>query len=44
MFDEEELSDYEKDFNQIGIKSKEQQKNLLDFFYTLGTIIYNTNV
>lgn len=44
MFDDKELSDYEKDFKGLGITKTEEQKNLLNFFYTLGTIIYNTNV
>lgn len=41
MFNEEELVEYEKDFTQLDITSKEEQKKILEFFYTLGTIIYN---
>ena len=41
-FNEEELLEYEKDFTKIGISSQEEQKNILEFFYTLGIIIYNT--
>lgn len=40
MFNEEELIEYEKDFTQLDIISKEEQKKILEFFYTLGTIIY----
>lgn len=41
MFNEEELIEYEKDFTQLGIISEEEQKKVLEFFYTLGTVIYN---
>ena len=41
MFNEEELIEYEKDFTQLGITSQEEQKKVLEFFYTLGTFIYN---
>ena len=41
MFYEEELIEYEKDFTQLGIISEEEQKKVLEFFYTLGTVIYN---
>ena len=41
MFNEEELVEYEKDFTQLDITSKEEQKKIVEFFYTLGTIIYN---
>lgn len=40
-FNEPELLEYEKDFTKIGIVSQEEQKNILEFFYTLGVIIYN---
>ncbi len=40
MFNEEELIEYEKDFTQLDIISKEEQKKILEFFYMLGTIIY----
>ena len=41
MFGVEDLIEYEKDFTQLDISSKEEQKKILEFFYTLGTIIYN---
>jgi len=40
MFNEEELIEYEKVFTQLNITSQEEQKKILEFFYTLGTIIY----
>ena len=42
MFNEEELLEYEQDFNNLNITDKNEQKAILDFFYTLGTIIYNS--
>lgn len=42
MLNEENLLEYENDFTQIGITDKDEQKAILDFFYTLGTIICNT--
>ena len=42
MFNEEELLGYENDFTQLGITDKGEQEAILDFFYTLGTIIYNS--
>mgnify|MGYP001134581435 CR=1 FL=1 len=41
MFNEQELIEYEKDFTQLDITNIEEQKHILEFFYTLGTIIYN---
>lgn len=42
MLNEENLLEYENDFTQLGITDKDEQKAVLDFFYTLGTIIYNS--
>ena len=37
----EELKSYEQLFNQLGITSKEEQKQVLEFMYSIGTLIYN---
>ena len=41
MFNEDELKVYDKKFQAIGILDKEEQKNILEFFYTLGVITFN---
>ena len=41
MFDEDELKVYDKKFQAIGILDKEEQKKILEFFYTLGVITFN---
>lgn len=33
MFSEDELKSYEQLFNQLGITSKEEQKQVLEFMY-----------
>ncbi len=43
MFSEDELKSYEQLFNQLGITSKEEQKQVLEFMYSIGTIIYNNS-
>ena len=37
MFSEDELKSYEQ------ITSQEEQKQVLEFIYSIGTIIYNNN-
>lgn len=44
MFSENELKAYEEIFIQIGITSQQEQKQVLDFMYSMGTIIYNNRV
>ena len=44
MFNEEELKHYEKLLNKLGVKDGESQQRVLEFMYTLGTIIYNDGV
>ena len=44
MFNEEELKHYEKVLNRLGLKDGESQQRVLEFVYTLGTIIYNKSV
>lgn len=41
MFNKQELLEYEEDFIKIGITSKDNQKTILEFFYTLGTVLCN---
>ena len=43
MFSEDELKSYEQVFNQLGITSQEEQKQVLEFMYSIGTIIYNNS-
>ena len=38
MFSEDELKSYEQVFNQLGITSQEEQKQVLEFMYSIGTI------
>ena len=44
MFNEEELKRYGKILNNLGLKDGESQQRVLEFMYTLGTIIYNKSV
>ena len=44
MFNEEELKHYEKILDKLGAKDGESQQRVLEFMYTLGTIIYNKSV
>lgn len=44
MFSENELKSYEEIFIQIGITNQQEQKQVLDFMYSMGTIIYNNRV
>ena len=39
MFNEDELTVYDKTFQTIGVLDKEEQKKILEFFYTLGVIL-----
>ena len=41
MFCENELKLYEEIFIQLGITSQEEQRLVLEFMYSLGTLIYN---
>ena len=40
MFSEDEVKDYYTDFCKIGLTNEEEQKQVLEFLYALGTIIY----
>lgn len=44
MFSYEEVKNYEEHFNRLGITRLEEQKKILEFFYTLGKITYKFNV
>lgn len=44
MFSDEETRTYEEYFNQIGVTKLEEQKKILEFFYTLGKITYKFNI
>ena len=40
MFTENEINEYNTDFCKIGLTNEKEQKQILEFLYTLGTIIY----
>lgn len=40
MFTEDEVKEYNADFCKIGLTDEAEQKQMLEFLYTLGTIIY----
>ena len=42
MFNNDELIVYYKDFCRIGLTNEAEQKKVLEFLYTLGTIAYNS--
>ena len=44
MFNEEELKHYEKILNNLRLKDGERQQRVLEFMYTIGTIMYNKSV
>ena len=44
MFSDEELDDYGKQLKTIGITEETKQKEVLEYFYQLGKIIYNFNI
>jgi len=44
MFSDEELDDYGKQLKIIGITEETKQKEVLEYFYQLGKIIYNFNI
>ena len=41
MFSEDEIREFDKMFEEIGIAHEASQKKILEFFYTFGTIVYN---
>ena len=44
MFSNEELYDYGKQLNAIGITGETKQKEVLEYFYQLGKIMYKFNI
>lgn len=43
MFSDEELNEYGKQLKTIGITEETKQKEVLEYFYQLGKIIYKIN-
>ena len=43
MFSEEELKSYEEVFNQLGITSQEEQKQVLEFMYSRVMLDFGNN-
>ena len=43
-FDKTELKKYEEQLKTIGITEETKQKEVLEYFYQLGKIIYKINV
>ena len=41
MFSEDEIREYNKLFNEIGLTEETTQKKILEFLYTFGTIVYD---
>ena len=44
MFSDKELIEYGEQLNAIGITEETKQKEVLEYFYQLGKIIYKINV
>ncbi len=44
MFTELELNEYAKELQQLGIAEETKQKEVLEYFYQLGKILYNFNI
>ena len=42
MFNEDELKAYEADFTKLGITDKNVQLQILELFYSLGVLAYET--
>lgn len=40
MFNDDELKFFNDQFRLVGITEEDKQRKVLDFFYTLGKIIY----
>ena len=40
----EDLEELKNDFNLIGITEEKEQKEILEYFYGLGKIIYDLNI
>ena len=44
MFSDEELKEYGEQLNTIGITEETKQKEVLEYFYQFGKIIYEFNI
>ena len=44
MFNNFELSEYAAELQQLGITEESKQKEVLEYFYQLGKIIYKINI
>jgi len=44
MFSDEELEDYGKQLKTIGIGEEAKQKEVLEYFYQVGKIVYEFNI
>ena len=44
MFNDNEFQSYAEQLQQLGIKEEAQQKEVLEYFYQLGKIIYNLKI
>ena len=44
MITENELIEYAEQFQTIGITEETKQKEVLDYFYKVGKIIYEINI
>lgn len=43
MFTDEELKDYENDFNQLEVFDKEERKQILEFIYSFALMAYESS-
>ncbi|MCR5238965.1 MAG: hypothetical protein K6E15_02195 [Prevotella sp.] len=44
MIDTEELKEFESQFDQLGITGEKEQKEIIEYFYQLGKIMYKINI
>ena len=44
MFTNEELKEYGRQLKQLGITEDTKQREVLEYFYQIGKIIYNVNI
>lgn len=38
------IEEFKNDFNQLGITGEKEQKEIIEYFYQLGKIIYQINI
>lgn len=44
MIETEELKELESQFDQLGITGEKEQKEIIEYFYQLGKIMYKINI